>query len=299
LVTDGSRTLQVKGGHPMMARLVGTGCLSSAVIAAALAVQPGVDAVAETLLWLGAAGESAAAIADGPGSFVPAFLDGLANVDALPAGRISRPLADQLALYVIVSGATPLAVVRAALEGGAGMIQWREKALDLPAQVAAATQVRDLCRAYGALFLVNDRVDLALALDSDGCHVGQEDLPVPLARRLLGPDKIIGTSVETAAEAARGEAEGCDYLGVGPIYATPSKADAGEPHGPGVIERVTAATRLPVVGIGGIGLGKAADVIAAGAVGIAVISAVTGAATPLAAARALLAEVREAKGGDR
>lgn len=204
-------------------------------------------------------------------------------------------LRKQLELYVIVSGSTPIEVVRAALQGGAGAIQWREKRLDLPTQVRIATQMRDLCRECGALFLVNDRVDLALAIEADGCHVGQEDLPVPLARRLLGPGKLIGTSCETAEEARRAEAEGCDYIGSGPVYATPSKADAGDPYGPAVIERVTAATRLPVVGIGGIAPGTAAPVIAAGAVGVAVISAVTGAPDPLAASRALLAEVRAAK----
>jgi hydroxyethylthiazole kinase/thiamine-phosphate diphosphorylase len=297
VVTDGSRALEVKSGHPLMARLPGTGCLGSALIAGALAVDASLDAVAAALLWLGVAGEAAAAVAAGPGTFAVALLDGLASVTALPAGRIDRPLADRMELYVIVSGATPLPVVRAALEGGAGTIQWREKQLDLPAQVEAARQVQALCREFGALFLVNDRVDLALALDADGVHVGQEDLPVPLARKLLGPDKLIGTSVETAAEAARAEAEGCDYLGSGPVYATPSKADAGEPYGPALLGRVTPATRLPVVGIGGIGPGGAAPVVRAGAAGVAVISSVTQAADPLAAARALLAEVRTAKGG--
>jgi len=158
-----------------------------------------------------------------------------------------------------------------------------------------AAQMRALCREKGALFLVNDRVDLALVTGADGVHLGQEDLPVAAARRILGPEAIIGASCETASEARIATEQGADYIGSGPVYATPSKADAGEPYGPAVISRVRAATHLPVVGIGGIGPGGAAPVIAAGGAGVAVISSVVGAADPGAAAHALLLEVQKAK----
>ncbi len=208
--------------------------------------------------------------------------------------RSGLPLAGRLALYVIVSGSTPPAVVQNILAAGAGTIQFREKSLPLPAQVEAAKRLRALCHAAGALFLVNDRVDLALATGADGVHLGQEDLPVGEARRLLGPGAVIGATCETAAEAAHATAAGADYIGTGPVYATPSKADAGAPYGPAVVSRVVAATPLPVVGIGGIGPGGAAPVIQAGACGVAVISAVVGAPDPGAAARAIRQEVAAA-----
>ena len=298
LVTDGRRTLTVRAGHPLLAQATGTGCLVTAMIAAALSTERTIDAVAAALLWMGAAAEAAALTAAGPGSFAAGLLDQIAALDALPAGRIALPLADRLAVYVIISGTTPLATVQAALAGGAGAIQWREKSLPLSQQIALAREVRQLCREAGALFLVNDRVDLAVAVAADGVHLGQDDLPIPAARQILGPDAIIGGTCETPEEAVQAEAEGADYLGAGPVYATPSKADAGEPYGPAVIERVAAATSLPVVGIGGIVPGKAAPVIRAGAAGVSVISAVTGAADPLLATRALLHEVTQAKGGN-
>ncbi|HEY3367946.1 MAG TPA: hydroxyethylthiazole kinase [Symbiobacteriaceae bacterium] len=304
LVSDGTRTLAIRGGHPLMTELPGTGCLVSALVAAGLGAAGLGDAgkqndplltVAETLLFGAYAGEVAAAVAKGPGSFTPAYLDALATVAALPEGRIAPPLEDRLAVYVIVSGTTPLAVVQAALTGGAGTIQFREKHLPLPAQVEAAKAVQALCREAGALFLVNDRVDLALAIGADGVHVGQDDLPVAVARRLMGPQAIIGASCETGALARIAAQEGADYVGTGPVYATPSKADAGEPTGTGPITEVAAATALPVVGIGGIGLENAASVIKAGACGVSVISAVVNAADPGAATRALLAAVNQAK----
>lgn len=299
LVTDGSRTLQVRSGDPLMAQIPGTGCLGGAIVAAALATASGVDAVAEALLWMGAAAEVAIDHGvNGPGSFATALLDGLAAVETLPAGRIAPPLSESLELYPIISGTTPISVVRATLEAGAGIIQWREKKLPFRQQVPLAMTVRDLCHEFGALFLVNDRVDLAMAVDADGCHVGQDDLPVAVARQLLGPDRIVGCSCETAEEARCAEADGADYIGSGPVYATASKADAGDPYGPAVIERVSRATTLPVVGIGGIAPGNAAPIIKAGGVGVAVISAITAAENPLAASRALYFEVRQAKGVD-
>lgn len=301
LVTDGTRTLAIRAGDPLLARIPGAGCLASALVAAALAAAPAAGvpplaAAAAALLWAGAAGEDAARQTGGPGSFAAAFLDALARVETLPPDRVAPPLADRLALYVIVSGTTPLPVVAAVLAAGAGAIQFREKNLPLRAQVEAAAAVRDLCRGAGALFLVNDRVDLALAAGADGVHLGQEDLPVAVARRLLGAGAVIGATCETAAEAQAAAAAGADYIGTGPIYATPSKADAGAPYGPAVVARVRAATALPVVGIGGIGPGSAAPVIRAGACGVAVISGVVGAPDPGAAARELLREVWEAKG---
>lgn len=302
LVTDGRRVLAVRAGHPWMAQIPGSGCLAAALAAACLAAReedaPAADAVAEALLWAGWAGEQAAQGASGPGSFAAALLDRLGAAGPLPAGRIGPSLSERLSLYVLVSGTTPPEVVDAVLAAGCRMIQFREKQLPLAAQVEAAGRVREACRRHGALLVINDRVDLALAVGADGVHLGQEDLPVAAARRILGPAAIIGATCETAEEARAAQAAGADYLGAGPVYATPSKPDAGQPYGPAVVRRVSEAVDLPVVGIGGIGRGGAAPVIAAGATGVAVISAVLGAPDPGAAARAILEEVERAKWGE-
>lgn len=296
LVTDGSYTLEVRAGHPLMGSLPGMGCLAGALIAAFSATAGAtVDSVARALLWSGLAGETASR-AGGPGSFGVAILDALASTQPADPSRLRRSLDEALALYVIVSGTTPIPVLKAALEAGAGAIQFREKKLPLPDQVRIAREMRALCQEAGALFLVNDRVDLAHTVEADGVHLGQEDLPIPDARRMLGPRAIIGGTCETEAEARIAEASGADYIGTGPVYATPSKADAGEPYGPSVVKRVSGAVTIPVVGIGGIGIGGAAPVIEAGACGVSVISAVVGAPDPGAAARAILVEVLQAKG---
>lgn len=297
VVSDGVRTLEVKSGHPIMDQITGSGCLCAAVLAAALAAGPqDLNTMAETLLWLGAAGEAAACIAAGPGSFTGAYLDALAAAATLPEGRIAPPLSERLACYVIVSGTTPLEVVEAVLEAGVKSIQFREKHLPVRDQVAPAARMRELCRQAGALFLVNDRVDLAQAVEADGVHLGQEDLPAAAARRMLGPDAVIGISCGTEAEAQAAEREGADYLGAGPIYPTGSKPDARAPLGIGMLERIVRSVRVPVVGIGGIDVENTPPVIRTGACGVSVISAVVHAADPGKAAAQLLQTVQAAKG---
>ncbi|MDN5361914.1 MAG: thiamine-phosphate pyrophosphorylase [Moorella sp. (in: firmicutes)] len=204
-------------------------------------------------------------------------------------------------LYVIVTtklggGRPTLELVRAALAGGATAIQLREKDLPAREQVELGRAIRELTRAAGATFIVNDRLDVVQAVEADGLHIGQEDLPAPIARQLLGPDKILGVSTGTIAEARQAEADGADYLGVGSIYATGSKGDAGEPIGPEGLRAIKEAVNIPVVGIGGINAGNAAAVIAAGAAGVAVISAVIGAPDVAAAARRLREVVTRARG---
>lgn len=208
---------------------------------------------------------------------------------------MKQSLRELLSIYVITGlgfsgGRSTEDVVRLALEGGATTIQLREKDMSDRQLVAVASVVRDLTQKAGALFLVNDRVDIALAVDADGVHLGQDDIPPKVARRLLGKDKVIGVTVETAAEATAATEAGADYLGTGPVYSTGTKADAGSPYGPGVIARIKAATHLPVVGVGGINHSNAGEVRRAGADGIAVVSAVVGAEDITRAAR----ELREA-----
>ena len=179
-------------------------------------------------------------------------------------------------------------VVRAALRGGAPAIQLRMK--DAPAREMADTARALLAetRAAGALLFINDRVDVAVAVGADGAHVGQDDLPTEAARIIAPPGFLIGVSAETAALARQAERDGADYVGVGPVYATGSKADAGDAVGAGRIAEVAAAVRIPVVGIGGITSGNAPAVLRAGAAGVAVIGAVMRADDPEAAVRALL-----------
>lgn len=207
---------------------------------------------------------------------------------------LRRRLRDLLSVYVIVNASTPLEVVEELLTAGVGTIQLREKRLDPPDQVPVAKKLQALCRAKGALFVVNDFVDVALAAGADGVHVGQQDEAAASARRRLGPDRIIGVSAHLPEEAVRAAADGADYLGVGPIYATQTKSTR-PPAGPQHIARIREVTALPIVGIAGIGPGRAAPVIAAGADGVAVISAVLDAEGPVEAAMSLLEEVATAK----
>lgn len=201
---------------------------------------------------------------------------------------------DRLRLIVVTdpdcgAGRTVLDVVRAALRGGAPAIQLRMKNASAREMTELARALLAETRAAGALLFVNDRVDVALAAGADGAHVGQDDLPVHAARAITPPGFLLGVSAETAELARAAEADGADYVGVGPVYPTGSKADAGDAVGAERIAEVAAAVRIPVVGIGGITIDDAPAVLHAGAAGIAVISAVMRADDPEAATRALLA----------
>jgi thiamine-phosphate pyrophosphorylase len=207
-------------------------------------------------------------------------------------------LADRLRLVVITDpgcgeGREIVEVVRAALRGGAPSIQLRGKDQPAREQVALARALLVETRAAGALLFVNDRLDVALAAGADGVHLGQDDLPVEAARRIVPAAFLVGISAETAELALAAERGGADYVGTGPVYATGSKADAGDAVGCGRIAEVAAAVRIPVVAIGGIDAANAGAAAAAGAAGVAVISAVMRAPDPERAARDLLRAVTE------
>lgn len=180
-----------------------------------------------------------------------------------------------------------LDIVRAAIRGGVTAVQLRDKERATRKTLELGRVLRELTRAAGVSLIVNDRVDLALALDADGVHVGQDDLPAAIARRLIGPERVLGVSAASVAEARRAERDGADYLGVGDVFGTLSKPDAGEPIGLARLAEIAQAVSVPVVGIGGITLENAAAVTGAGAVGVAVISAVMSAPDPEGAARRL------------
>ena len=196
-------------------------------------------------------------------------------------------------LYVITDerlgrGRSHLQIAEAALRGGADVIQLRDKEASSGRLFRAALELRKLTRDAKVPFIVNDRLDVALAADADGVHVGQVDLPASVVRRILGPGKILGVSAETVEEAMTAEKDGADYLGVGPVFeARGTKADAGEPLGLELIAQVRLRCRLPIVAIGGIHAENARKVREAGADAVAVISAVVGAEDIAQAARRL------------
>lgn len=207
---------------------------------------------------------------------------------------------DRLLLCVItdpgLAGRDHLAIATAALAGGADMVQLRDKSGDLRALLPQARAIQALCRTHGAIFIVNDRLDLALAAGADGAHVGQEDLPPEAARRLLGPGRILGVSTHDRKQAEAARALGADYIGFGPIFPTGTKDTGYSPRGLEGLREVRAAVPLPILAIGGITLETAADVIAAGATAPAVISAIVAAPDIAAAATAFRARVMTAKG---
>lgn len=188
-------------------------------------------------------------------------------------------------LYLITEeklsgGRSTLEVVKEAVKGGVDVIQLRDKNLTLRERYTLGTKIRKITKKRNVDFIVNDRVDLAAALDADGVHLGQDDLPCSEARNILGADKIIGITAIKAEDIIKAEKDGADYLGIGSVFKTVSKKVSREKDGIGIqgIKRVKKLTSLPLIAIGGLNSSNAADVIKAGADTISVISAVAGAA---------------------
>jgi len=203
-------------------------------------------------------------------------------------------------LYVITGdkysrGRSLLEVAAAAIAGGAGVIQLREKNFSGRRLVEAGRELRRLTREKGVTLIVDDRVDVALAIDADGVHLGQDDMPIEAARRLIGPGKIIGISTHSVEQALAAEKAGADYIGVGPVYETHTKEDVMAPVGLELVRRVAGVVRIPKVAIGGIKAHNAQEPVAAGADGVAVITAVVAADDIAAAARELRRQVEEAR----
>ena len=184
------------------------------------------------------------------------------------------------------AGRTTEAVVDAALDAGVRVVQVREKGGHVRRALAIGEALRRLTAAVGAILIVNDRVDLALAIGADGVHVGQDDLPLAVVRTLVGPDSVIGLSITAPDQLEADDARACDYLGVGSVYPTGSKGDAALTGLP-LLGQARASSSLPIVAIGGISVANAAEVVAAGADSVAVISAISGAPDPRGAARQL------------
>ena len=183
---------------------------------------------------------------------------------------------------------TVAAVVEAALRGGAPAVQLRGKSAPAWELLVQAEALRALTRRHGALFIVNDRVDVALASNADGVHLGPDDLPVAAVRSAVPSGFLIGYSTDEVGMAHRAVRDGADYLGCGAVYSTSNKSDAGSVIGPCGLESVARAVPVPVVGIGGVTEERAGELANTGAAGVAVIGAVMGAPDPAEAAARLL-----------
>jgi len=192
----------------------------------------------------------------------------------------------------ILGGRNLFEAVEAAIRGGVTLLQLREKDASGREFYELALQMKRVAASHHIPLIINDRLDIALAVDADGLHVGQDDLPVEVARRLLGPGKILGCSVSNEEEAVQAERNGADYLGAGIVYPTGSKEVATPPIGVDGLRRIKEAVSIPVVGIGGIGLHNVTAVKEAGVDGISVISAILGSRDIEGAARELLSAWR-------
>lgn len=212
------------------------------------------------------------------------------------------PLGHRLRLIVITDSAAAapgsvIDVVAAALAAGAPAVQLRDKGADAAELLERGGELRRMTRRAGALLFVNDRVDLALALEADGVHLGPDDLPVADVRRDVADRLLIGYSTDDPDDARRAVAAGADYVGCGAVYPTGSKADAGAVIGLARLDEVARAVMVPVVGIGGINPARAVEVARTAAAGVAVIGAVMAARDPAAAVAALLAPFRNRNRG--
>lgn len=181
-----------------------------------------------------------------------------------------------------------------AIRGGADTVQFRQKQGSTRELIETARVIKNICAKEGVPLIINDRIDIAIAIDADGVHLGQDDFPISIAREVLGEDKVIGGSAGDLEEARKCLDEGADYIGFGPVYATTSKEDAGPATGILKIKRVMEQIHLPFIGIGGIEARNVRELMEAGLHGIAVIAAVCCSENPEQAAR----EIREALGRD-
>jgi len=195
-------------------------------------------------------------------------------------------------LYLVTSPHEHLLpIVEAALQGGLSLVQYRDKNADDPTRLQLAEKLCHLCRRYDALFLVNDRVDIALAVDADGVHLGQQDIPIALAQQILGPNRIVGRSTTNPEEMQRALDEGADYIGVGPVYETPTKAGKAA-AGLDYVRYAATHSPVPWFAIGGIDAENLGAVMAAGATQVAVVRAIMQSQQPMQATQALLARLR-------
>ena len=190
---------------------------------------------------------------------------------------------------------TTLQVIQDAVAGGVSVVQLREKDLSTREFYEEGLKIRDFLSSCHIPLIINDRIDIALALDADGVHVGQDDMPITIARRILGPERIIGLSINYPEDINEDAVSCADYLAVSPVFATPTKEDITMPWGLDGLEKARSMTSLPLVAIGGISSHNARDVVIHGADSLAVVSAIVSAEDPKEAAARLVEEIRLGK----
>lgn len=206
-----------------------------------------------------------------------------------------------LSLYLVTDRPLSLGrpieeVVVAAVEGGVTMVQLREKDCPTGEFITLARALKGALAPHGVPLIINDRVDVALAVDADGVHIGQSDMSYEDARRLLGPDKIIGLSVENFSDLERANSLDVDYVGISPVYGTPTKSDTAEPFGLEGLRRAVSLSAHPTVAIGGMNATTIGEVMQTGVDGVAVVSAICSAPSPKAAAQELLDIIKAEQG---
>ena len=195
----------------------------------------------------------------------------------------------------LARGRSTLEIVSAAVYGGATVVQLREKDCSTRDFIEQALTIKEFLKDRGVPLIINDRLDVAQAVKADGGHLGQTDMPLGVAKKILRDSMIIGISAESVQDAVEAEKGGADYLGVSPIYTTPTKTDTAPPLGLKGLRKIRKAVRLPLVGIGGLNTENAADVIRNGADGVAVVSAIVAADDPQTAADELKQIIQEAR----
>lgn len=287
LVVDETRALRLHNGNPMMSKVTGTGCMLSAMLGAYCGANPQdiFHSVTSALSTMGIAGEIAFEhVLDqgsGTGTYKMLLIDGVSRMTpAIYSQRIklSKAISRHLRLYGVTDrswtqGRTLAEQVQLALEGGATFIQLREKNLSFDDFLREAAHIKPIAHAHRVPFVINDNIEVALKVDADGVHIGQQDGAVQVARRHLGQHKIIGVSARTVEEALQAELDGADYIGVGAMFTTTTKADAASVTRE-TLAKICAAVRIPVVAIGGIDEHNSRELAGTGIHGIAVVSAI-------------------------
>lgn len=195
----------------------------------------------------------------------------------------------------LAGGRSLLEIVKAAVRGGVTCVQLREKECSTLEFIQLALTIKDHLKARGVPLIINDRLDVAQAVKADGVHLGQSDMPLKMAKKILGDSMIIGISAESLEDAIEAEKGRADYLGVSPIYATPTKTDTATPLGLEGLRKIKTRVKIPLVGIGGLNKENSADVIRNGGNGVAVVSAIMAADDPEAAARDLRQVIERAR----
>jgi thiamine-phosphate pyrophosphorylase len=212
-----------------------------------------------------------------------------------------KPQRIDYSLYLVTDrglsrGRTTLEIVTAAVSGGVTCVQLREKTASTLEFIREALKLKDYLRSVTVPLIINDRLDVALAVGADGVHLGRKDMPLAMARAIVDDRMTIGISVESLEDAVAAEKGGADYLGVSPIYTTPTKTDTAPALGVAGLRTIRQAVRLPLIGIGGLNPGNAAEIIQNGADGVAVVSAIVAAEDPMQAARNLKRVIAKARG---